>query len=251
MTKRLGLLLGTIVLVGLGCLVLGAASKGSRSVDGPLAYYNSSGQIGPATGTDWNQPAGILSTTTSTNYDGLQVLGFGTFPGLSMKLARGTDAAPTPPYGGDPLMLVEGSGWNGSGYATGAGIIASTGENWTATANGAGLDIFATPNGRHGVGWTAIHIDPASGQLRVSLGENGNQFALDPAATVHIRNGASGAFGGNPPGPTKLVVQQGLSQGSTPLQEWQGANGNALARINADGSMQFFVGGVWKSVMLQ
>jgi hypothetical protein len=94
-------------------------------------------------------PAGALEIARNgDSVVSIDAFGTDVLPGVALRAARGTQAAPTAIQRGDALGILATGGWDGVGFADGeAGLIGYAAENWTTTTRGAGLGFFTTPIG--------------------------------------------------------------------------------------------------------
>ena len=115
---------------------------------------------------------------------GISTAGYGANQGgvVSVRKANGTVAAPTAVTSGSYLGFFAGYGWNGSNWGmqnnpNGMAIYAS--QNWSTTAQGAGLQFLTTPNNAvEGIARMSIH---PSGEVTIGTSTT-PQAALDVSA---------------------------------------------------------------------
>lgn len=92
-------------------------------------------------------PTPALEVTAAPNTIVAMFDGWGNGATIGLRAQGGTPAAPTAMPVNAILASLNSYGWNGSGWNSSAAINYQTTEAWTATANGAEINFFVTPNG--------------------------------------------------------------------------------------------------------
>lgn len=145
------------------------------------------GLIGGNVGIGTITPAGkleVLSTTAGAN---LLVSNFGSglTPNILGRRALGTPTGPTAVSSFSDLLAIDGQGYTGSTFATGARIMMESTENWTSGARGSQIQFLTAPKGATGL------------QTRMTIGQNGNVgIGNIDFASIKLRVEASGSFDG-------------------------------------------------------
>lgn len=192
-----------------GLIIKGVASQTSdyfRIQDSSnviLASMNSSGQIGigitPTKILEVGGETWITIASANTSSSGLVVAKRGTTGDATAAVASGAEIGYHGFYG-----------WNGSGYARGAYVIAKSTQAFTGSVNGMSYGLFVTPNG-----------SGSGGEVqRLLVDTNG--------ATVFA--GAAAAIG--------WIVKGAASQ-TGDLQQWQNSSATVLAKVTSTGIGDF------------
>ena len=124
----------------------GTTSSGVRMVIDPSGNLGL-GTTAPSAAVDVVRE-GAAADLRATSYGGVGAAGSS---GFMMRTARGTALAPTAVQLGDDLGFFGLAGYGATGFGGGnAAMAAFAGENWTDTAQGAGLYLATTPLGLNG-----------------------------------------------------------------------------------------------------
>jgi len=116
--------------------------------------------------------------------------------GFKAKTARGTIAAPTATQAGDPLAEFTAAGYGATGFNETAGWAAFAVENWTDTAQGTLMGLFATPIGTNEAQPYLVILDNGNVGLSTPQDVNGFPTAADRLQVGgDVRVGTSGTNG--------------------------------------------------------
>lgn len=118
-------------------LGLGTAAVKSTGTDGDYVPLLSGANV-------WRANQTIRNADGQMTHFGL--IGSNSHTQVVMYRHNGAEAAPTAVLNGDVISHLWSMGWNGSAYAAGGLIRVVAAQNWTATANGCRLELWAAAN---------------------------------------------------------------------------------------------------------
>ena len=143
-----------------------------------------------------------LSASTGKNaIYGADSFGTGNTSAFFGRHARGTSTTPTAVQAGDPIVTFQGRGYGATGYAFSSvnpGLSVYASENYTDTAQGAGINLNYTPTGSIAA-VLGLRIDPVNGGNVQIFSTTGSGSATSGALTVigGIGVGGNSTFGAN------------------------------------------------------
>lgn len=134
--------------------VVGSYGPSGLTITGSVIASGSSGSMAINRGGATPPPqitngGGIQIVGATSENPAVQLISFGGNPTFRVQRANGTPGSPTAVISGDSLGFFTGAGYGATQYpvaSTGAVAFVAT-ENFTDTANGTKIQLFATPNG--------------------------------------------------------------------------------------------------------
>ena len=168
------------VLPIIGGTLTGSLAIGGPAPDSPLTV--NANTVAPAVAVAAGTTVHVVGSDTNSNIFTLDAYGAVNVPAFRGSRARNTAAAPQAVQIGDTLSNIQGQGYDGAGYFTGASIQIIARDNFTPTAHGGSIGFYTLPlgstviaegvriqpSGGMSVGAAAIAVDPGVGSINIS-----------------------------------------------------------------------------------